>query len=158
MNTKRFPQVLAAVSFSLLAGAVSLRAQSNLSLSITPQSISFAAADPDVSSTITANQTVNVTIRSTLQSNRNWRLTLLANGDLIASTSSATISISNISWTATPTPPFQAGTLAANVSQTAASGSGSYQATGYLTFIFKNSWSYWAGSYSQTVTFTLSQV
>jgi len=157
MNAARLPKIIAAGSLLLLAAAVSLQAQT-LRLTVTPTTISFAADDPDTSPKINANQTVNVAIRNTKMGNRTWRLTLTANGNLIDSSSSATIPISNISWTATPTPPFQGGTLAASVAQTAAQAKGNYNATGVFTFVFTNSWSYWAGSYTQTVTFTLSAV
>lgn len=159
MNAKRLPKILAAGSVLLLASAALLQAQGKkLQLSISPSSISFSAADPDDNPTINAGQTVNVSVESTLRGNQQWHLTLRANGDLIASGSTATIDISNISWTATPTPPFLAGNLAANVSQEAASGWGRYNGIGRFTFVFQNSWDYWAGNYSQTVTFTLSEI
>jgi hypothetical protein len=157
MNAMRLPKILAAGSLLLLAAAVSLQAQT-LRLTVTPTAISFAAADPDTSPKINANQTVNVAIRNSQMGNRTWRLTLTANGNLINLSASATIDISNISWTATPTPPFQGGTLAASVAKTAAQATGNYNSSGIFTFVFANSWTYWAGSYTQTVTFTLSAV
>ena len=87
---------------------------------------------------------------------QSWRLTVLASGDLIAAP--ASIDISNVSWTATPAPPFQAGTLSKTVEQTVASGSGNVnpQQTGTLVFRLVNSWNYSVGIYSQSIVFTLS--
>ncbi len=90
--------------------------------------------------------------------NRTWQLTLRANGNLSDFWSLASISISNISWTATDIPPFRNGTLAANIEQIAALKSGSYNSRGDLNFFLLNQWTYWAGSYSQTVAFTLSAI
>lgn len=138
-------------------GAGFLRGQT-LQLSIAPQTISFAAADPDLSPQVQANQPVQVTIRATGMGTRSWQLTLRANGDLSDFWSLASISISSVSWTATSNPPFQNGTLAANIDQIAASRRGNYNSRGDLTFYLLNQWSYWAGSYSQTVAFTLSAI
>jgi hypothetical protein len=101
---------------------------------------------------IHANNLVRVTLRIT--GNRTWQLTLRANGDLTGG--GQTISISNISWTATQSPPFQNGTLVANVEQSAAGQSGNFRGDADLDFAFQNHWTYQAASYSQTVTFTLS--
>ena len=147
----------AGLSVLLLCAAGSLFGQ-QLTLSINPTSISFSAADPDVSPTISANSTVRVQIRITGGGNRNWQLTLRANGNLSDASTTASIDISNISWTATSSPPFQAGTLVANVAQIGASGTGNVNRTADLSFVFQNRWTYWAGSYTQTVTFTLAQL
>jgi len=131
-----------------------------LTLQISPQSISFPAADPDLEPLIIANQPIQVTMRITGNGNRPWQLTLRADGDLIAYWfifQVFTINISNINWTAAPSPSFQNGTLVANVAQLAASGSGNlnnYQ--GNIVFRFQNLWTHYAESYSQTVTFVLS--
>jgi hypothetical protein len=125
-----------------------------LDLSISPASITFASADPDVSPSIAAAPVVvNVRVR---QNGSTWTLTVLAGGDLIAGP--ATVDISNVSWTATPAPPYQNGTLSKTVAQRVASGPGNVNpaANGSVTFRLANSWTYSAGTYTQTLIFTLS--
>ncbi len=136
-----------------------LAAQSNMSLTLTvnPQSISFAAADPDISPSVTADQPVRITIRASGMGSHEWQLTLRANGNLGDFWSLASIPISNVSWTATSKPPFRDGALADNVAQEAARAK-NYQGSSDLTFRLVNLWTYWAGSYTQTVAITLSAV
>jgi len=85
-----------------------------------------------------------------------WSMTVLAGGDLIAGP--ATVDISNVTWIATPSPPFQNGTLNKTVAQRVASGVGNVNnlTTGSLTFRLANAWTYSTGNYTQTVLFTLS--
>ena len=125
-----------------------------LDLSVSPASISFAAADPDVMPVIAAAPVV-VTVR-VRQNASTWTLTVLAGGDLIAGP--ATVDISNVSWTATPAPPYQNGTLSKTVAQRLASGTGNVNPAqnGSVTFRLANAWTYSAGNYTQTLVFTLS--
>jgi hypothetical protein len=125
-----------------------------LDLSVSPLSISFASANPDVSPIVAAAPIV-VTVR-VRQNAGPWTLTVLANGDLLSGGS--TVDISNVTWTATPAPPFRGGTLSKTVAQTLASGTGTVNPAqnGSVTFRLANSWTYSAGNYTQTVVFTLS--
>lgn len=128
--------------------------RAQLDLSISPASITFASADPDVSPTVTAAPVVvSVRVR---QNGGPWTLTVLAGGDLIAGP--ATVDITNVSWTATPAPPYQNGTLSRTVAQRLASGTGNVNpaANGSVTFRLANSWMYSAGTYTQMLVFTLS--
>jgi hypothetical protein len=125
-----------------------------LELSVSPASVAFPSADPDVSPLVPAPPIViSIRIR---QNDGPWSLTALAGGDLIAGPS--TVDITNVSWTATPAPPFQNGTLSKTVAQRMASGTGNVNpaTNGSVTFRLANSWNYSAGSYTQIVTFTLS--
>jgi hypothetical protein len=158
MNKTSISKISRAGFFVLLLCAAGSLYGQTLTLSINPTSISFSAADPDITPQITANRTVRVTIRITSGGGRPWQLTLQANGNLSDSSTTASIDISNISWTATSSPPFQAGTLAANIAQIGASGTGNVNRSADLTFVFQNLWTYWAGSYTQTVTFTLARL
>ncbi len=130
-------------------------AAQRVSLSLQPTSITFQSADPDAAPVVTAQ---SIVIRYRVQNNMGgaWRLTVLAVGDLISGPVS--IDISNVSWTATPSPPFQAGTLSKTVDQTVASGFDNVnpQATGTLVFRLANSWTYSVGTYTQSFVFTLS--
>lgn len=152
-----------AVLAAAFAGAAPLAASAQgrggvpspqLDLSITPASITFPSADPDVSPVIAAAPVV-VTVRVRGNSGP-WTLTVLAGGDLIAG--SSTVDITNVSWTATPAPPYQNGTLSKTVAQRLASGTGNVSpaANGSVTFRLANSWMYSAGNYTQTLVFTLS--
>ena len=129
-------------------------ANPQLDLSVSPLSISFASADPDTTPVV-ASAPVVVTVR-VRQNAGPWTLTVLAGGDLIAGP--ATVDITNVSWTATPAPPYQNGTLSKTVAQQLASGTGNVNPAqnGSVTFRLVNSWTYSAGNYTQTVVFTLS--
>lgn len=151
---RRWLSLASLAALSVLGAAAPAVAQ-RVDLRVQPTSITFASADPDTTPVIDAQPLV---IRYRVRNNAGqpWRLTVLANGDLIAGP--ASIDISNVTWTATPTPPFQAGTLSKTVEQTVASGFGDVtpQQTGTVVFRLVNSWSYSAGVYSQTFVFTLS--
>ncbi len=125
-----------------------------LSLSLSRTTIPFASADPDTTPSVAA-PVVTVTYR--VRNNfGDWQLTLLAAGNL--SSGSATIPVSAVTWTATPVPPFQSGTMSATVAQRLAGGSGNINParTGQVTFQLANSWDYNVGTYSTVFTFTLT--
>jgi len=132
----------------------SLARAQRVDLSITPASFTFPSADPDTTPVVVAP---TLTVRYRVQQNQGaqWRLTVIASGDLEAA--GASIPIGNVSWTAAPAPPFQDGTLSASVEQLVASGTGNVPSrTGSLTFRLVNAWTYAAGIYSQTLVFTIS--
>jgi hypothetical protein len=129
-------------------------AQNLLEVALSPTVITFPASDPDALPVIASGP---VTVSYRVRGNRGpWRLTVLASGDLISG--GATVDISNISWVATPAPPFQGGTLSKTVAQTVAAGVDNVTptATGSITFHLVNSWTYSTGIYTQTIVFTLS--
>ena len=125
-----------------------------LDLSVTPQTLVFPSADPDTSPFVTS-PAVQITYR-VRQYDGPWTLTVLAQGDLIAG--SSTVDISNVTWVATPAPPFQNGVLSKTVPQRLASGTGTTNPArqGQVTFRLANSWTYTAGLYTQTILFTLT--
>lgn len=126
-----------------------------LDLSITPSSFTFPSADPDVTPIVSAPP-LTVTYRIRQNARGGWVLTMRAGGDLAAG--GATIPIANVTWVATPSPPFQNGTVNASIDQQVASGTGNVAAaqTATITFHLVNSWSYSVGLYTQTLTFTLT--
>jgi hypothetical protein len=130
------------------------RAQ-KLELSLSPAVITFPSSDPDTVPLISAAP-VQVTYRIRANGSSPWSLTVLAAGDLVAGASR--VDISNVTWVATPAPPFQNGTLSKTVAQRVASGNGNVNpdTLGSITFLLANSWTYNTGSYTQTVLFTLS--
>ena len=122
-------------------------------LQVQPTTISFPSNDPDaVPVVIAAPIRVSYIAQGTRQNP--WTITIRANGDLISGAS--TIPVANISWQATPSPPFRNGTLS-TVAQTLATGAGLINVErGDVTFRFTNSWNHPVGNYTQTITFTLS--
>ncbi|MDD8039718.1 MAG: hypothetical protein PHH18_10745 [Acidobacteriota bacterium] len=151
--------IFPAAMFLFLAGAAAPLFGQNIELSLSRSTLSFPAADPDATPLVPANDTLTVRLKLTGGGRPGrWQLTLRADGNLINILSLTSIDISNITWTASPAPPFRNGRLAANVDQLAAEGDGNVNITAVMNFVFQNSWSYWAGSYRQSVTFTLSRV
>jgi len=145
--------VLLAFALGPVLWAQPVHAQA-LSLSLSRTTIPFASADPDTTPSIAA-PVVTVTYRVRFNGGNNWQLTLLASGDL--SSGSATIAVSNVTWTATPAP-FQAGTMNRAVAQRLAGGTGDINParTGQVTFFLANSWSYDVGTYTASFIFTLT--
>jgi hypothetical protein len=149
--------LLAVCALILLPSAAAAQPgqQPRLELSISPTIITFPPGDPDVVPQI-LSPPITVTYRIRQAQNQSWLLTVLASGNLISG--SSTVDITNVTWVATPAPPFQNGTLNHTVAQVLASGVGNVNPTanGAVTFRLKNSWTYDTGTYTQTLVFTLS--
>jgi len=123
-------------------------------LSVSSATISFQDADPDTVPAITASQgPITLTAKARTSQNGGVTLTVVASGPLRSGLN--TIPASNITWTATGAG-FTNGTASAVAAQTVAAWAGSGVRTGTQTFIFKNLWSYAAGTYTLTMTYTLS--
>ena len=156
--SRRPPTLRPAAALLLLAGllvAPAVEAQT-LNLSLSTNSIAFPSADPDASPVVSA-PSIKVNYRVRDNATGSWRITVMAGGDLTAG--AATIPISNVTWTATPTPPFLDGTMSATVAQTMASGSGNVQSNnqfGTVVFRLVNSWTYGIGTYTASFVFTLT--
>jgi len=150
--TRRLIPVMLVVVGALLLPA-SARAQ-RVDLTVTPGAFTFPSADPDTTPAVVSPA---LTIRYRVQQNRDaqWRITLLANGNL--QDGEAAIPIERVTWSATPAPPFQNGSLSSAVERLLASGTGNVPtSTGSITFQLGNSWDYAAGLYTQTFVFTIS--
>ena len=146
--------LLAVASLAVLAPAATAQPGPKLDISITPVTTTFPLSDPDTVPTVAAAP-VQITYRIR-QNDGPWTLTVLANGDLLAGAS--TVDISNVTWVATPAPPFQNGVLSKTVAQRLASGTGDVNPArqGQVTFRLANAWDYTAGLYTQTIVFTLT--
>ena len=130
----------------------SINSQARLSFSTV--SITFPDADPDTVPNIPALQgpiTINAKARTSV--NGAVTLTIQANDQLRSGLD--TLPASQVTWTATGSG-FTNGTLSAASAQVVAAWTGSGVHTGTQTFFFRNLWSYPTGTYTLTMTFTLS--
>jgi hypothetical protein len=143
---------IALCGFALAALAAVPRPAAAQLIIVTPQTINFPSSDPD-SVPVISSPTVRVLFVAQGPPARPWTITVRADGPLVSGAS--TIPISAVSWIATPSPPFRNGTLS-TVAQTIAAGSGLAVERGEVTFRFTNSWNYNVGTYTQTITFTLT--
>jgi hypothetical protein len=156
---------IAVVSATLVFGAANASAQTTATLtinatvgpraelSISPTTITFPDANPTTTPSIPANTTVAVT--ASVRTAGTPTLRVLANGDLTSG--GDTIAISNVTWTASGAP-FIAGTMNRTTAQDAATWSAAQSGTwtGTYSYFLANSWAYAVGSYTQTVTYTLT--
>lgn len=140
------------VVLSLWSGAPPPAYAGPLTLTITG-SVSFPDQSPDIVPVIgPRNISVMVDVRATPGSP--WILTMIANSDLTSGTD--VIPIGNVSWIASPSPPFRGGTLSTVVPAVLGNGVSHYTATATLGFYLQNSWDYVPGTYTATATVTLS--
>ena len=163
LQLKKISRIGLAVVLGIMSAWMSVRAANFnqeilepqwINLNISPSAISFPAADPDVQPVIQANSQVNLWIN--LPQSRRWNLFVMAQGNLI-SAEGGIIPISNVSWVAAPKPPLQDGVFIAGQNILMGSGRGRLN-NGVLTFYLNNSWDYLAGTYTQIITFTASQI
>jgi len=146
-------------------GVPNAAAAITLTLTISPSTISFADASPTTTATITANSTVagHVVVGGASATSA-WSVHGLANGDLTAG--SNTVGISNVTWTSAKTSGncnnfcnCAAGTASKLSGQLMINGQGNTGGGGVSctnTYRLTNSWSYVPGSYSQTMTITIT--
>ncbi|MBZ5537421.1 MAG: hypothetical protein LAO31_15810 [Acidobacteriia bacterium] len=123
-------------------------------LVLAPTTINFADNSPTTVSSVSADNPVAVTARVRTGKATAATLTVASANDLTSG--SDTIPISAVSWTASGAP-FIAGTLnkaSAQSGATFGNGSGTYNGT--YSFFLANNWTYNTGSYSATVTYTLT--
>lgn len=123
-------------------------------VSLSTATLTFPDADPDTVPSIPASQgPVTITTKARTSVNGAVTLTVLASDQLRSGLN--TIPASSITWTASG-PGFTSGTLSATSAQTVASWVGSGVRTGTQSFSFRNLWTYATGTYTLTMTFTLS--
>lgn len=143
------------LALCVLFGLPAIASAQRLDLTVTPATIVIPTGDPDLVPVVSSTPaTIEYRVR---QNNNNpWTLTVLAGGDLVSG--AASIAISELTWVATPSPPFRNGTLSSASAQTVAAGVGNVAnpARGSITFRLTNSWTYDAGIYTQSLLFTLS--
>jgi hypothetical protein len=144
------------------AGAASLTRSSTATatinalakLTLSSPSIAFAGADPDSVPAIPATGgplTITAKTRTTLGST--VVLSVVASSDLRSGLD--VIPVSQLRWTSAGAG-FMNGTMSATASQTIGTWLSSGSWTGTQSYSLVNSWSYSTGTYSTTLTYTLS--
>ena len=123
-------------------------------LSVSSAAISFPDADPDTVPNIQATPgPIMLTAKARTSPNGEVTLTVQASDHLRSGMN--TIPASHITWVANGTG-FSNGTLSAATAQIVAAWTGPGVHTGTQTFFFRNLWSYPTGTYTLTMTYTLS--
>jgi hypothetical protein len=139
------------LALALSLGSLKMARGDSVSLDLGTSTLTFQDSNPDIVTSIPANEnpfTVGVNVSGNSSS---WLLTVIASDDLFSGP--YTIPASNISWTATGSR-FQGGTMSASTFRAVGSGpKGSF--TGKLSFFLLNSWYYEPGTYSTQITYTL---
>ena len=137
----------AATDTKVLTINATVSARATLTLGVA--AINFPDADPDSGPILATENPVSVTAKIRTSAAGNVTLTCIAGGDL------GPIPISNVTWTAAGNG-FVGGTMSSTVGQSAGSWVGSGNRSSSFTYSLANSWDYTVGSYSQSVTYTLT--
>ena len=133
---------------------VSATVNAKAKLTLSQSTLTFADADPTATPSITATEgAVNVTVASRTSTSGAVTLTVLAGGDLVSGSDS--IGINNITWGASGGG-FVGGTLNKTTAQSVGSWTGSGSRSGTVTHALANSYSYATGSYTASITYTLT--
>jgi hypothetical protein len=123
-------------------------------LSFSTNSIAFPSADPDIVPQVAATPgPVTIIAKARATRGATVRLTVIASDNLRSGVD--TIAADAITWTATGTG-FVDGTLSRTAAQTVGSWIGSGARTGTQQYLFRNLWTYVAGTYTLTLQYTLS--
>ena len=161
----------------LLAGAVPAAALNSMTLSVTG-ALGFPSANPNTTPVVAGTAPVTATIFIVNPNRETVTLTVQADGPNLVSASGSTIPVGNVTWDAVSAtwvhsqPPQNTATWGGDngpqaVTTTAATvitgndgraKTTTDTVTGTVTnnFTFQNSWSYSTGSYTQTLTWTLT--
>jgi hypothetical protein len=115
--------------------------------------VNFPDTDPDLSSTITA-AAVTIQARARVAPTTVVNLTVLAGASHFDPLTS-TIPVGNLSWTVSGAP-FVAGAVSSTTQQSVGQWTGPSTNNGSQTYTLQNLWSYAPGTYSLTLTYTLS--
>ena len=123
-------------------------------LTLSRATLSFPNADPDTTPAIAASGgPLTLTAKARTAVGSTVTLSVEASGDLQSGLD--TISISRISWTATG-PGFVDGTLSATGARAVGTWVSSGSWIGTQSYALSNSWNYAPGTYSATLTYTLT--
>ena len=132
---------------------VTANVNSKAKLTLGTPTLLFADADPDVVPSIAA-PAFNVTVKARTTAGAAVTLTVLASDDL--QSGGDVITIDNLTWAAAGTGFPAIGTSNKSTAQTVGAWTGSGNQTGSQTYSLANSWAYATGTYSATLTYTLT--
>jgi hypothetical protein len=133
---------------------VSATVNARAKLTLGSNTATFNDADPDVTPLLTATAPISVDVKTRTAAANTVTLTVQAGGAL-TNAASDTIAIDQLTWTATGTG-FAAGTMSSTVAQSLGSFAGGGNLTGSQTYQLVNSWAYKTGTYTATITYTLT--
>lgn len=123
-------------------------------LSVTPASLLFLDADPDLVPSIpSSNGPITITAKARSSPGGQVTLTMLADDDLRSGME--TVPVGALKWTATGDG-FVGGTASRTSSQLVAAWNSSGARTGIQTFNLDNSWERATGTYTVTLVYTLT--
>ena len=125
-----------------------------LRLEVSPTSLTFGFHRPNRVPIVRADQPLLVRITVEDDQGEGWRVTVLAQGDLLGMGRS--IPINEITWIGVPSPPFINGRISRESPQVVAQGVGPARVNGVLRLQLRDRWDYYPGIYNQTIQFTLS--
>jgi len=148
MSSVAFAQAASDTKTVNVTAAVNAKAK----LTLGSNAAAFADADPDVTPLLSATA-ISIDIKARTSAAGNVTLTVQSGGDLVSGSDS--IAINQLTWTVTGTN-FAAGTMSKTAAVSVGSWAGSGTPSGTQTYKLANSWSYNTGSYTATITYTLS--
>jgi hypothetical protein len=123
-------------------------------LTLSSSGVSFPDSNPDLVPQVPGSTgPLTITVKARTTANASLRLSVLASDDLRSGV--RTLPASNITWTATGAG-FVAGTLNRTTAQTVGSWIGSGARSGAQSLFFRNLWTHPTGTYTLTMTYTLS--
>ncbi len=123
-------------------------------LTLGAASVTFADADPTSTPIIDATP-INVSVKARTSASGNVTLTVVADHDLKTS-SNDVIPIGNLTWLVGGNPGLLPGTMDATTAHNVGSWTGSGNFSGTQTLRLVNDWAYNTGSYTATLTYTLT--
>src|SRR5262249_23089079 len=133
---------------------VSAQVNAAASLTLGVNTVTFPNADPGTTPSIAATEgAIAVTAKARTSAAGAVTLTVVPSADL--KSGSDVIGISNLTWTATGAG-YQAGTSNKTTGQTVGAWTGPGVHAGTVSYALANSYSYATGSYSTTLTYTLT--
>ena len=123
-------------------------------MSLSANAVTFPDSNPSlVPQVAPTSGPLNITVKARTPLNATIRLSVLASDDLRSGV--RTIPAATITWTATG-PGFVPGTLNTATPQSVGSWIGSGVRTGAQSLLFANSWNHPVGTFTTTMTYTLS--
>ena len=131
---------------------VTVNVNARAKLTLSANAVTFNDADPDTVTSIVATA-INVDAKIRTTPSGASTLTVVSDDDLLSGTD--VITVDNLTWTAGGSG-FVAGVMDKNTAQSLGAFTGSGNHSGTQTYALANSWSYATGSYTATITYTLT--